>query len=232
MSKQYPKIRSQVNRQIANAKQRSIVENRPYYDCVNINGPVDNSGCADTNSLCRCPCTGGFDGVITDEKGNVTNGPLMSSAVPLFREPRDEEMEWAKSQVGGCFGEYDKDGFYVLDPESVESSCGVTCHGKDYYSTFRALRTYSTFWDTPKEVPLYRNALVNLYTAQQAVCIVPGNLNLRVGEFINIPSDGSALSEDYSGCWMISNIRHAIASLQNYKMILTLIRDSKIDEPQ
>ena len=83
MSKQYPKIRSQVNRQIANAKQRSIVENRPYYDCVNINGPVDNSGCPDTNSLCRCPCTGGFDGA---------GGPLMTSAVPLFREPTDEEM--------------------------------------------------------------------------------------------------------------------------------------------
>ena len=68
---------------------------------MNINGPVDNSGCPDTNSLCRCPCTGGFDGA---------GGPLMTSAVPLFREPTDEEMEWAKSQVGGCFGEYDKDG--------------------------------------------------------------------------------------------------------------------------
>ena len=218
MSKEYPRIRTDVNRKRGNATQRSIVENREYYDCVNINGSVNNAGCPSINSLCKCPCTG---------------GDLGASAVPLFREPTDREMDWAKTQIlGSSELDSDKSGYYVLDPEAVESSCGVTCHGKDYYSTFRALRTYSTFWDTPKEVPLYRNALVNLYTAQQAVCIVPGNLNLRIGEFINIPSDGSPLSEEYSGCWLISNIKHAIASLQNYKMILTLIRDSKIDEPE
>ena len=57
------------------------------------------------------------------------------------------------------------------------------------------------------------------------------NLNVKLGEFINIPSDNSPLGEKYSGCWLISNIRHAIPSLQNYKMILTLIRDSKIESP-
>ena len=213
----YPNIRTSVTKKIGSAHEESIVINREFFDCININGPVDNSGCTATNSLCNCPCTGGSSG---------------GSAVPLFREPTDTEMAFAKSQIAGCNSDDDYNGYFVLDPEAIESNCGVQCHGKYYYSTFKASRTYSTFWDTPKKAPLYRNGLINLYTAQQAVCIVPGNLNLRVGEFINIPSDGSPLSEDYSGCWLIASIRHAMASLQNYKMIITLIRDSKIPEQE
>jgi len=217
MSNDYPNIRTEVKKRIANSEQESIVLNRDYFDCININGPVDNSGCSAENSLCNCPCTGGNTGE--------------ASAVPLFREPTDKEMKFAKSQISDCIGDTDYDGYFVLDPDAIESACGVQCHGKNYYSTFKALRTYSTFWSTGKKTPLYRNALVNLYTAQQAVCIVPGNLNLRLGEFINIPTDNSPLGEKYSGCWLISNIRHVIPSLQNYKMILTLIRDSKIESP-
>ena len=216
MSNDYPNIRGSVKRKIANVPDESIVLNREYFDCVNINGPVSNAGCSAENSLCNCPCTG---------------GNTAASAVPLFREPTDQEMKFAKSQISDCIGDDKYDGYFILDPDAIESACGVQCHGKYYYSTFRALRTYSTFWSTGKKTPLYRNALVNLYTAQQAVCIVPGNLNLRLGEFINIPSDNSPLGEKYSGCWLISNIRHAIPSLQNYKMILTLIRDSKIESP-
>ena len=217
LDKKYPNIRAEIPKRKGIASQKSIVLNREYYDCVNINGPVDNSSCPSENQLCKCPCTGADEGT--------------ASAVPLFREPTDVEMEWAKTQINGCSDLSGSDnGYFILEPDALESSCGVNCHGENYYSTFRALRTYSTYWATPKEVPLYRNALVNLYTAQQAVCIIPGNLNVRVGEFINIPSDGSPIAEEYSGCWLISNIRHAIASLQNYKMILTLIRDSRIEE--
>lgn len=220
----YPDIRTEKQRKTGAANQDSIVINKEFFDCVNINGPVDNSGCAPdeetgevTNPLCNCPCTGG--------------GPdSEASAVPLFREPTDVEMSFAKAQISGCNEDDEYNGYFVLDPEAIESNCGVQCHGKNYYSTFKAQRTYSTFWDTPKKTPLYRNALLNLYTTQQAVCIVPGNLKLRVGQFMNIPSDGSPLAEKYSGCWLVSNIRHAIASLQNYKMIVTLIRDSKMAE--
>jgi hypothetical protein len=211
----YPQIRTRKQRKSGSSNQDSIVLNKEFFDCVNIKGPVDNSGCTAENPLCNCPCTGGGSD---------------ASAVPLFREPTDVEMAFAKQQISGCNEDSDYNGYFVLDPDAIESDCGVQCHGKYYYSTFKAQRTYSTFWDTPKKAPLYRNALLNLYTAQQAVCVIPGNVNLRIGEFMNIPSDGSPLADKYSGCWLIANIRHAMASLQNYKMIVTLIRDSKMNE--
>jgi len=208
-----PNIRTDVQRKQAFSNDRSIATNMPYYDCVSISGSSDNSGCTSSNPLCNCPCTG-------------ENG---ASAVPLFREPTDSEMSWAKSTVALCGGS-NFDGYLVLDPEALESSCGVQCHGEYYHSLNQVLRTYSTFWDTPKKVPLYRNALVNLYTTEQAVCIIPGNLKVNAGDFIHLPSDGSPLAEKYSGGWLISNITHAFASIQQYKMILTLIRDSRIGE--
>jgi hypothetical protein len=218
MSNDYPNIRAEVNRKVGYTENESIVLNKDYFDCINIKGSTDNSGCSAENSLCNCPCTGGNSGE--------------ASAVPLFREPTDEEMAFAKKEITVCSDDDEYAGYFILDPDALESSCGVQCHGKHYYSTFQAQRTYSTFWSTGKKTPLYRNALINLYTAQQAVCIIPGNLNVRLGEFINIPTDNSPLGEKYSGCWLISNIRHAIPSLQNYKMILTLIRDSKIESPE
>jgi len=210
----YTNNRSEVKRNIAFANERSIALAKDYYDCVNIRGSVDNGGCSAENSLCNCPCTGGSTG---------------ASAVPLFREPTSEEMSFAKNAVSQCrSGGGSYDGYLVLDPEALMSNCGVQCHGKDFYSLFQTIRTYSTFWDTPPKVPLYRNALINLYTAEQAVCIIPGNLKVNVGNFIFLPDDGSALSKKYSGGWLIANITHAFASLQQYKMILTLIRDSRI----
>ena len=44
------------------------------------------------------------------------------------------------------------------------------------------------------------------------------------------PEDGSKLSDKYGGGWLIARITHSIASLQNYKMILVLIRDNKLTD--
>ncbi len=214
-SSDYPNIRADIKRKESYSNEKSIASQIEYYDCVNINGPVDNSGCSAENSLCSCPCTG---------------GNTFASAVPLFREPSEAEMQWAKDSVSLCAGE-NWDGYFILNPEGLESDCGAPCHGKNFHSFYNVMRTYSTFWDTPKKTPLYRNALVNLYTTEQAVCIIPGNLKIKVGDFIFLPSDGSSLAEKYSGGWLISNITHTFASLQQYKMILTLIRDNTIIDP-
>jgi len=215
-----PNIRTEIKRNTVNTDQRSIVLDKEYFDCVNIHGPVDNSDCEDTNNLCNCPCTGG--------------NPDQASAVPLFVEPTDEEMEWAKKQVSICFtGDDDAEnieGYLLTDPESLLNSCGAHCHGTNFYSFMKTIRTYSTFWDTGKKTPLYRNALLNLYAAQKATCSIPGNLNIKLGDFIVIPWDGTAVGKLYSGAWLIAGINHNIISYQNYKMVLTLVRDSRIDE--
>ena len=216
--KQYPNIRTDVVRLKGNATQKSNLRYMEYFDCININGPVDNSGCSASNSLCNCPCTGG------DET---------ASAVPLFREPTDDEMRWAKTALSRCQENGDRyDGYFTINPDSLTSNCGVQCHGDYFYNLYQVSRTYSSFWKTPKKTPLYRNALINLYTTEQAVCIIPGNLNIKVGDFIFFPSDETPINQKYNGGWLISHITHAIPTLQQYKMILTLIRDSKIDYPE
>jgi len=217
MTKKYPKIRAETRHIEGNARERSNLKYMDYFDCVNINGPVDNSDCDSENSLCNCPCTG-------------ENG---ASAVPLFREPTDEEMQFAKNALKQCQTNGDDyDGYFTINPDALTSSCGVQCHGDYFYNVFQVSRTYSTFWKTPKKVPLYRNALINLYTTEQAVAIIPGNLRVNVGDFIFFPEDGTQINAKYSGGWLVANIVHAIPSLQQYKMILTLIRDSKINHPE
>ena len=43
-SSDYPNIRTSVPKKIGSAHEESIVIDREFFDCVNINGPVDNSG--------------------------------------------------------------------------------------------------------------------------------------------------------------------------------------------
>ena len=52
-SSDYPNIRTSVPKKIGSAHEESIVIDREFFDCVNINGPVDNSGCTTENSLCN-----------------------------------------------------------------------------------------------------------------------------------------------------------------------------------
>ena len=210
-----PNIRAEPKRKLVNVEQKSILVDRDYFDCANPQGATDNSGCTTNNSLCKCPCTGGTTGA--------------ASAVPLFREPKDAEMAWAKKQISFCPSGNDIKGYMAIDPDALLSNCNVQCHEKNFHSFFKVLRTYSTFWDTPKKVPLYRNALINLYEAERASCTIPGNLNIKVGDFFIIEPDGTAVGNIYSGAWLISEIKHDIRSFQNYRMVLYLIRDSKID---
>tara|TARA_R100001082_G_C4351416_1_gene154721 strand:- start:42 stop:704 length:663 start_codon:yes stop_codon:yes gene_type:complete len=209
-------IKYRRKKRLYNTDQESILMKDDAFDCVNIKGPVDNSSCTDTDSLCNCPCTG--------------------AAAPLFQEPSNQEIEWAESVAneGDLIRETLRDvylGCITSDPDSLMST-DCPCHGKDFYSYLRASKTYSTFWETNQKVPIIRNALLNLYAAQTANCIIPGNLEVSIGDFLVLPDDGTALGAKYSGSWLISRIEHRIASLQNYKMVLTLIRDNRIPDPE
>tara|TARA_R100000697_G_scaffold112896_1_gene130810 strand:+ start:84 stop:752 length:669 start_codon:yes stop_codon:yes gene_type:complete len=202
--------RTEIKRKLVNTSAKSILRDEKHFDCVNIKGTTDNSGCSADNPLCKCPCTG--------------------SAVPLFREPTNAEMSWARSGVSeeGCNSEIGIRGYMPVEIESLMNNCDVQCHDNNFFSFQQVARTYSTFWDTPKTVPLYRNGLMKIYMAEEAVCTIPGNLNVKLGDFIAFENDGTSLGNIYSGAWLISGIKHIIRSYQDYIMVLNLIRDSRI----
>jgi hypothetical protein len=220
-------ITYRVKKRLYSASQESLLENDDF-DCVNPEGPVDNSSCSDEDSLCECPCV------------NEGEGITFASPIPLFREPTNKEIAWAETVANEkSFVEQN-----VANPETFEFYLGCVpsdnnslmntscpCHGKHFYSYLKSSNTYSTFWETDKRTPILRNALLNLYSAQTANCIIPGNLEVKIGDFLVLPNDGTPLGNRYSGSWLISRIEHRIASLQNYKMILTLIRDNRIPDP-
>lgn len=211
--------RVELNRKTRTATQKSIVVDRDFYDCVNtteIQQAPGASGCSGNDELCLCPCRG--------LSGDIQH----ATAVPLFREPKDVEIEWAKKAVSPCMQNQLYNGFMIIDPNSLLSNCNKSCHGKFFHNLFKVSRTYSTFWDTSKKTPLYRNAIMRLLTAQRAEIQIPGNLAIKLGDFIIIPDDGSAAGNEYSGAWLVANIEHNIIGAQNYTMSISLIRDSKI----
>ena len=209
-------IRAEIKRKLITANEKSILVDKDYFDCVNIKGSVSNQGCTANDPLCNCPCavggTGGF-----------------ATAVPLFREPKTTEMLWAKEQVAPCSS---YTGYLTISPDALLSSCGAHCHQKNFHNLFKAIRTYSTFWDTGKKTPLYRNALYELIKLEQAEMVIPGNLAVKLGDFIFIPNDGSALGREYSGGWLVAQIEHNVIGTQNYTMTLSLIRDGRINTPE
>ena len=92
----------------------------------------------------------------------------------------------------------------------------------------RTARTYSTFWDTPRKTPLLRKSLMNLYTAEIAVGSMPGNLKLKVGDFIEV--QGSSTADDsnsLTGTWMVAKIVFSIPTTGFHNNVVTLIRDTR-----
>jgi len=213
-------IRAEIKRKLVTADEKSILIDKDYFDCVNIKGAADNQGCSAENPLCNCPCaTGAGEGDF-------------APAVPLFREPKTVEIRWAKERVAPCLEDDLYKGYLTVNPDAILSSCDTRCHGKYFHNLFKVLRTYSTFWDTGKKTPLYRNALYGLIHAQQAEMVVPGNLAIKLGDFIFVPDDGSSVASEYSGGWLVAQIEHNIIGGQNYTMNIGLIRDGKINKTE
>ncbi len=69
---------------------------------------------------------------------------------------------------------------------------------------------------------------MNLYSAQIAVGSMPGNLKLKVGDFIEIQGSSTADDENsLTGTWLVAKIVFAIPATGFHKNVVTLIRDTK-----
>lgn len=110
------------------------------------------------------------------------------------------------------------------------ASCNCPNVGGKYKKWKEYVSTYSTFWDTPKDTPLLRNAQMTLINAQKAQMTVAGDFNLKPGQIIkieikDIDQEGNEKSKSASGKWLVDTVTHFIEP-QTHKMQVTLTRDS------
>ena len=92
------------------------------------------------------------------------------------------------------------------------------------------------FWDTPKDIPLLRNAQMTLINSQQARASVHGDFSIRPGAIVNIEveyqdNDDNTQLRSSSGRWLVAEISHNIEGTNAHGMMLTLIRDSFFKDP-
>ena len=117
------------------------------------------------------------------------------------------------------------------NPKAV-NSCGCPERGQKYSDYLKYVSTYATFWETPDQTPLRRNALMNQITTQRASVTVPGDLRVRPGIVINVDNQKStnkdiADSNQHrtAGKWLVTGIKH-VMNAQGYLMSFNCNRDS------
>jgi hypothetical protein len=111
------------------------------------------------------------------------------------------------------------------DPKSP-LNCSCPCLGKHFLDYLKYSQTYCTFWQTPPERPLLRNAQMMQILSNKIMIHVVGDFTLRPGNMIKIGIPGKR----YSGYWLVSAITHNIAKTK-HSMDVTLIRDSESSDP-
>ena len=234
------------------------------YPCANPGGSVDNSDCDDGDPLCNCPCqelkpdseeelnrlNAELHGTIPpeyDEDGNVVEGTegvarLYTILPDELEEPTDEKVEASEQSIKECGAivEYLPEGEKWLgclwNDMEHPSSCNCPCVGERFGEYLDYTRTYSTYWDTPPEQQLWRNAQLQLVTSQKAAMRIHGDLTLRPGTLIYIrDAIGNPMADNktrISGRWLVASVNHTMGGFPNaHSMILELIRDTQVNDP-
>ena len=203
------------------------------YPCANPDGPVDNSECPDDDPLCECPC----------QELKPTQDASWWDVFGLFgtgqtEEPTEDEIEQALEEIKECdFIESALGGEFLgclWNNQNHPSSCDCPCRGERFGEYIEYTRTYATYWDTPENTPLWRDAQMFLINAQTATIILNGDLSLRPGTLINIinkmPGANEPNTRRFSGRWLVGSITHVMDN-ESHKMLIGLSRDSSPIEP-
>jgi hypothetical protein len=181
------------------------------YRCSNPN-PVDNTACPDENPLCNCPC----QELRPDRLSMGITGPE-----PTFKELKKLEEEIKEcTLIEEVLGE-DWLGCAWNDSKSP-LNCNCPCIGKHFLDYLKYSQIYCTFWNTPPERPLYRNAQMMQINANKISVKLNGDFTLRPGMKVKL----NLGTKRYSGVWLVSTINHDIAKTK-HMMDVTMIRDSE-----
>jgi hypothetical protein len=155
---------------------------------------------------------------------------------PDLEEPSLLELEILEREIDECQLIEDRLGKDYLgcdysNPKAV-NSCGCPERGQKYSDYLKYVSTYATFWETPDQTPLRRNALMNQLETQKASITVAGDLNVRPGFVLNVDNPKSPEKEEaeYSqhriaGKWFVTGIKHVMSS-QSHVMSFNCNRDS------
>lgn len=216
------------------------------YPCANPDGPVDNSDCPEDNPLCNCPCQELKPD--SEEYLNIINSELDSYNTDVFlllpidmKEPTEQEIKEAEEAIKECelIETNDKLGPDYLgclwDDIEHPSSCNCPCVGSKFGEYLDYTRTYSTYWDTPPQQPLLRNAQMQLITSQSARLTIMGDLTLRPGTLIYVKEPFETelgIEKRVGGRWLVASITHSIGAFPvAHGMVLELIRDTSVFDP-
>ena len=170
---------------------------------------------------------------LLDEFDTLEDAEEFINGLDPAPEPTDEELEDLLQKSKYCDLISQELGEEYLgcdweDPDST-SSCACPVIGEKYKEWKKYYQTYSSFWNTPKQTPLLRNAQMTLLTAQTASAIVHGDFSIRPGAIINleIPIGNNKTGlKNSSGRWMVAEIEHIIQGANAHSMRLALVRDS------
>jgi len=190
------------------------------FTCANPNGKVSNRDCPEENPYCNCPA----QEHMPDERE-----PSYLELYQLYNELRECELiqEHLGEEYLGCIW---------IDPNNP-CSCNCPEIGEKFHEYLEYTKTYATYWDTPKNTPLLRNAQIAQFMSQQVTVAVVPNRNIKVGDFIKLhhkqmlPSDSEKelTQKDikrFDGYWMVTEIRHKFTKEATQYMQLLLSRDS------
>lgn len=192
---------------------RQTPENNPCkgYPCSNPE-PVDNSNCPENDPICNCPC----QDLRPDKMTVGFTGPEPTYAELRQLEQDIKECDLIEEVLGedwlGC----------VWGKPSDPLNCNCPCIGTRFLDYLKYSQTYCTFWETPPERPLLRNAQMMLINANKIVITVNGDFTLRPGTKISL----NLGAKRYSGTWLVQSIVHDIAKTKHY-MDIVLVRDSE-----
>ena len=116
------------------------------------------------------------------------------------------------------------------DPTST-CSCNCPEQGDMFASYLAYTRTYATFWSTPDDTQIKRNAFINQLESQKITITIPPSAKVTIGSIVEVINPTENLGNDsnafkrISGRWLVSEISHLFFREQNYNMQLTLVRD-------
>jgi len=203
---------------IVHARSTSICQ---QFTCANPNGLVSGKECPEDNPYCNCPA---------QEHIPEEREPTYLELYQLYNELKECELikEYLGEDYLGCIW---------IDPNNP-CSCNCPEIGKKFSEYLEYTKTYATYWDTPKNTPLIRNALISQFMSQQiSIGIIP-NDNIKVGDMIRLvhkklitKEEDGAISDDndskrFDGLWIVSEIRHRFTKESSQTMQLVLNRDT------